>query len=404
MRSKKDRWGLAIFLLSPLMIGSLLLGSNRLSPDLLSNIMIAVPYAGTGLSVFYLFLGHFSYPRVHNLKVYLHCYLAALLGLILFVPLFPGITKGPSPFLIAALSQLNLLLITLLPSYAKYRTTKLMTWIFVSGELCFMVLVMFQKLPIPVTLPGGHSNTLTWTLVYWPIFILLLSFLLIRREFHLGGIITGCSYFYAVVILVLMGRIPKPQLTQPIFMAALLYLIAGIVVHWFSRTEHRVSYDPLLQIYNRNFCSRIIEEQSRLNTTPPFGVAMIDIDHFKKVNDTWGHQAGDSVLISVAQTIQKEVVPDGILCRYGGEELAIFFPKMETRELIPLIENVRSSVAALKIHIGKRKSISVTVSCGVAHRASTSQSIVTVIQAADKALYRAKESGRNQVISARRRN
>ena len=398
MRSKKDRWGIAIFLLSPLMIASLLLGSDRIPSQVLVNILLALPYLGTCLSVFCLFLGHFSYPRVHNLKVYLLSYLTALLGLILFVPMFPRIPKGPSLFLIAALSQFNLLLITLLPSYVKYRTTRLVTWITVASELAFLVLVIFQKITIPLSLQEGQVNIQTWTFVYWPLLILFLSFFLMRKEFHLGGIITGCSYFYAVIILTLMGRIPKQQLTALLFIAAQLYLVAGIVLHWFSRTEHRVSYDPLLQIYNRNFCSRIIEEQTRLNTTPPFGVAMIDIDHFKKVNDTWGHQAGDSVLISVAQTIQKEVVPDGILCRYGGEELAVFFPKMKTRDIQPLIESVRSSVEALKVHIGKRKSISVTVSCGVAHRSTASQSIVQVIQAADKALYKAKEGGRNQVI------
>ena len=401
MRSRKDRWGIAIFLLSPLMIAALLLVSERIPPNVLVNILRVLPYIGGCISVLCLFLGHFSYPRVHNLKVYLLSYLMALIGLTFFVPMFPRITRGPSPLLIAALSQFNLLLISLLPSYVKYRTTRLATWIVVALELAFLILVIFDKIAIPPHFIESKGGIQTWSLVYWPLLILLVSFFLMRKEFHLGGIITGCSYFYAVIILILMGRIPNQNLIPILFIAAQLYLIAGIILHWFSRTEHRVSYDPLLQIYNRNFCSRIIEEQTRLNTTPPFGVAMIDIDHFKKVNDTWGHQAGDSVLINVAQTIQKEIIPDGILCRYGGEELAVFFPKMKTRDIHPLIESVRSSVESLKVHIGKRKSISVTVSCGVAHRSSTSQSIVHVIKGADRALYRAKEGGRNKVICAR---
>ena len=403
MQSKTDHWGLAVFLLSPVMIGSLLLCSNRLETEVLDRLSAAIPFTGTGLSVFCLFLGHLSYPRVHNLKVYLHCYFTAVLGLMFFVPLLPVIPKGPSVFPVTALSQLNLLIITLLPSYVKYRTTKLVTLIFVLIELCFMILILTEKLQTPLlAVPDARLNNFTWALVFWPILILMFSFVLMRSEFHLGGIITGCSYFYSVIILVLTGRIPKPQIISLLFAALLIYLILGIMAHWFSRMEHRVSYDPLLQIYNRNYCSRIIEEQSRLNTSPPFGVAMIDIDHFKKVNDTWGHQAGDSVLIGVAQTIQKVVVPEGILCRYGGEELAVFFPRMETREIHPLMENVRSSIEALKVHIGKRKTISVTVSCGIAHRVSTSQSIIAVIQAADRALYRAKESGRNRVNSSRR--
>jgi diguanylate cyclase (GGDEF)-like protein len=403
MQSKKDRWGLAVFLVSPLMIGSLLLGSGYLETEVFNRVSATLPFTGIGLSIFCLFLGHLSYPRVYNLKVYLLCYFTAVLGLTFFIPLLPGIPKGPSLLLVTTFSQLNLLIIALLPSYVKYRTMKLVTLIFVLIEVCFMVLVFMQKLPPPLlAVLDVQRINFTWVLVFWPILILVLSFVLMSREFHLGGIITGCSYFFSVIILILAGRIPRPQVISLLFVAALLYLIFGVMTHWFSRMEHRVSYDPLLQIYNRNYCSRIIEEQSRLNTSPPFGVAMIDIDHFKKVNDTWGHQAGDSVLIGVAQTIQRGVVPDGILCRYGGEELAVFFPRMETREIHPLMETIRTSVESLKVHIGKRKTISVTISCGIAHRASTSQSIVAVIQAADKALYRAKESGRNRVNSTRR--
>jgi diguanylate cyclase (GGDEF)-like protein len=404
MRSRKDRWGIAIFLLSPLMIAALLLGSGRIPPHLFVSILRLLPYIGCTLSVLCLFLGHFSYPRVHNLKVYLLSYTAALIGLALFVPMFPSIHNGPSLFLLAALSQFNLLLITLYPSYVKYRTTRLVTVVTVVAELSFLILVVTNRVVVPPGFIKPQATVQTWSVVYWPLLILLVTFSLMRREFHLGGIITGCSYFYAVVVLILMGSIPKQQLTAILFFAAQVYLVAGIVLHWFSRTEHRVSYDPLLQIYNRNFCSRIIEEQTRLNTTPPFGVAMIDIDHFKRVNDTWGHQAGDSVLMYVAQTIQNEVVPEGILCRYGGEELAVFFPKMESRDIRPLIENVRSRIESLRVYIGKKKTISVTVSCGVAHRNNISQSIVHVIKAADKALYRAKEGGRNRVICARIRD
>ena len=192
--------------------------------------------------------------RVHNLKVYLLSYLTALLGFMLFVPMFPHIPNGPPLFIITALSQFNLLIIALLPSYVKYRTTRLVTWIIVAGELAFMILVMLQKIAIPVSLQEGQTNIQTWTLVYWSLLILLLTFVLMRKEFHLGGIITGCSYFYAVIILSLMGRIPKQQLTPILFIAAQLYLIVGIVLHWFSRTEHRVSYDPLLQKLRLYIC------------------------------------------------------------------------------------------------------------------------------------------------------
>jgi diguanylate cyclase (GGDEF)-like protein len=123
---------------------------------------------------------------------------------------------------------------------------------------------------------------------------------------------------------------------------------------------------------------------------------MIDIDHFKKVNDTYGHQAGDQVLHSVAQTILREVVPDGIACRYGGEEIAVFFPKKEAKEVAKVMEEVRAAIERTKVATRKKK-LSVTVSIGVSHRGDVSQTIIDVIHAADKALYRAKGNGRNQV-------
>jgi len=170
------------------------------------------------------------------------------------------------------------------------------------------------------------------------------------------------------------------------------------VIHGFLRMEHRIAYDPLLKIYNRDYCSRIITEQANVNVRPPFGVAMIDIDHFKQVNDSFGHQAGDAVLHDVSQAVQRGVGPDGIACRYGGEELAIFFPQKTAPAVITIAEEMRKDIEKTKTSFG-RKTIQVTISVGVSCREQYSQSIVEVIKAADKALYTAKEEGRNRVRS-----
>jgi diguanylate cyclase (GGDEF)-like protein len=127
---------------------------------------------------------------------------------------------------------------------------------------------------------------------------------------------------------------------------------------------------------------------------------MVDIDHFKNVNDTYGHQAGDQVLYTVAQTICREVVPDGVVCRYGGEELIIFFPRKTARQVVPLVEKMRTTIEKAKTKTA-RKALSVTVSCGISCREDPGQSIMDVIHAADKALYKAKEGGRNQVKTAK---
>jgi diguanylate cyclase (GGDEF)-like protein len=123
---------------------------------------------------------------------------------------------------------------------------------------------------------------------------------------------------------------------------------------------------------------------------------MVDIDHFKNVNDSYGHQAGDQVLYNIAQTICREVVPDGVVCRYGGEELIIFFSQKTAKQVAPIVEKMRETIEKSKTKTAK-KSLSVTVSCGISCREGPNQSIMEVIHAADKALYKAKEGGRNQV-------
>ena len=187
-----------------------------------------------------------------------------------------------------------------------------------------------------------------------------------------------------------------PTFCTVLFSVIPFYLSCSTGAHGSSRMEHRISFDPLLKIYNRDYCSRIITEQANMNVSPPFAVAMVDIDHFKQVNDTYGHLAGDAVLHAVAQAVQHGAGQQGIACRYGGEELALFFPQKTTKEITPIVEKIRTDIEKTKTRSGNKK-ISVTISAGISHRESFSQSIVDVIKASDKALYAAKNGGRNQV-------
>jgi diguanylate cyclase (GGDEF)-like protein len=145
---------------------------------------------------------------------------------------------------------------------------------------------------------------------------------------------------------------------------------------------------------------QILNERSKLNCTPPFAIAMVDIDHFKKVNDTYGHQTGDVVLHAVAQAVKHAVLPDGVLCRYGGEELVVFFSQQTAVEIRSIMEETREAVERTRIKSGKN-TLSITISAGISHRASMTQSLSDVVAAADRALYKAKEGGRNQVKVAK---
>jgi two-component system, cell cycle response regulator len=157
--------------------------------------------------------------------------------------------------------------------------------------------------------------------------------------------------------------------------------------------------DGLTQLYNhRHFqeeMSRKYEESSRYQR--PLSLAMIDIDHFKKFNDTYGHAAGDEVLRRVSALLKESVRSADLAARYGGEEFAVMMPETPLQEATIVAEKVRSMIEEEGVVFGEQTFL-VTVSIGVANYPhSAFRSPHELIDAADHALYEAKRKGRNQV-------
>ncbi len=406
MANLKNRWGIILFSFSAVSIGiAIYIVLQFPSQNFKPLYKTVFPVLGVLFALISLFIGHFSYPRVHNLKVYLAGYVTGITTIAYFllfrIPTYNDVAITGLLLLIF----INYIILIFIPSYIKYRNTKLITFIITGVECFFILLVRFYPPCIAWAFHLTRNNLLSIASILgllWLLNIIAISIYRLRDEFYLGGLFSGCALIYFLIWLSPVIFIEKYALgaENVLFVFVTLYLEIGIFVHWLSRMEHRISYDPLLQIYNRNYCSKIIEEQSSLKTVPPFGVAMIDIDHFKKVNDKHGHQAGDKVLYTVAQIILREVIPDGIACRYGGEEIIVFFPNKRTKQITPIMENVRLAIRSTKIPV-RRKKLSVTISCGVSHRESSAQTVMDIIHTADKALYRAKKGGRNQVKSGK---
>ena len=124
---------------------------------------------------------------------------------------------------------------------------------------------------------------------------------------------------------------------------------------------------------------------------------MIDIDFFKKFNDTYGHQAGDAVLRQVAATLKKTVRSSDIVCRYGGEEMCILLRDTDKEQAVLTAEKVCKNVAAKPFLIAANTEKNVTISLGVATYPDNGNVPQELIEYADKGLYAAKENGRNQV-------
>jgi diguanylate cyclase (GGDEF)-like protein len=130
-----------------------------------------------------------------------------------------------------------------------------------------------------------------------------------------------------------------------------------------------------------------------------FSLLVIDIDHFKKYNDTYGHLAGDEVLSKLASVFKESIRSSDYAARYGGEEFIIMLPEIGPEQGVEAAERIRHKVAE-EIFSGDGESIKVTISVGVACYPKNGEDAESVIRNADAALYEAKELGRNRVILA----
>jgi diguanylate cyclase (GGDEF)-like protein len=126
---------------------------------------------------------------------------------------------------------------------------------------------------------------------------------------------------------------------------------------------------------------------------------MVDIDHFKKINDNYGHAAGDETLKTVVSTMLEELRKTDILARYGGEEFAILLPETELQLAASVAERLRDAISRIYVYFGL-KSFTVTVSIGVAEHSRNTLNVLHLINTADAALYEAKHSGRNRIVIA----
>ncbi|GAB4507386.1 MAG: hypothetical protein Tsb0026_02610 [Sulfuricaulis sp.] len=159
--------------------------------------------------------------------------------------------------------------------------------------------------------------------------------------------------------------------------------------------------DGLTGLYNRRELEKRLHEE--IHRARRYGrslsVLMLDIDHFKNVNDHYGHQAGDEVLITVADLIQLNVRPVDIVCRYGGEELAVILPETDEEGARTAGERIRSTVADSITTTPQGDMVHVTVSIGLATFPGDGDTAASLVHAADQALYVAKQEGRNLVRS-----
>lgn len=158
--------------------------------------------------------------------------------------------------------------------------------------------------------------------------------------------------------------------------------------------------DPLTGLYNRRYLEDFLLKQIHQSerTRTPLSILMLDLDHFKKVNDTYGHDAGDAVLKELGKVLQDDIRVGDIAARYGGEEFIIVFYGIGAEMIKKRAENIRHNVSRLQIKYGAQHVGPITISIGAAVYPTHGRNAEALIESADKALYFAKANGRNQVV------
>lgn len=306
------------------------------------------------------------------------------------------------------LLPINLALVALLPERGTFTPAGLMRWVLLAVQVIGVAFVA-------QAFPGQALKFLTthvlpakltaWTPVQQPAIIaffaieVLLVMAWLREP---QSPVRGYAYALVAVFTALCWRAAGPGQELWLATAGLILVVAVI------EASYLMAYrDGLTELPGRRALNEALPRLSG-----QFSVAMVDVDHFKRFNDTYGHDAGDHVLRLVAARLA-QAPGGGTAYRYGGEEFALVFPGKGTEECLPHLEELRETVETSrftmrrrfrprnkpKMDKGKktRQSITITVSIGVAERNHRHASPDQVVLAADKALYRAKEAGRNRV-------
>jgi diguanylate cyclase (GGDEF)-like protein len=161
--------------------------------------------------------------------------------------------------------------------------------------------------------------------------------------------------------------------------------------------------DPLTGLYNRRYMQEFLERElhSARRKRRPLAVLMIDLDHFKRYNDNYGHAAGDKALAAVGEGLLRSVRAEDVACRYGGEEFTVILPECSLSQAAGRAEQIRTRLKEYRSQHDGQPADALTASIGVAAYPETTDRVDLLLKFADEALYQAKRAGRDRVVTAR---
>lgn len=220
-----------------------------------------------------------------------------------------------------------------------------------------------------------------------------------RPSYHCEPLLAGGE----VIGLLYLDQIIPPDL-QFRLKAVAQDISSALVNHRLQRDlREQTIRDPLTSLFNRRYLEEALDTEvaRSIRSKEPVTVIMCDVDHFKRFNDEFGHDAGDYVLKAIGSTLQAHFRGGDIVCRYGGEEFTVVAPASTHEVMLVRVEKLRASINSMQLRFSGQALGSVSASFGMASLVATAESDgPTLVQAADEALYQAKREGRNRVIVA----
>ena len=256
---------------------------------------------------------------------------------------------------------------------------------------------------------GGHFGTLNFVIGMVAVIFFMLPYS--NRKKHVYQL-AGAALAIAISLISIYNYSLYPELMPIVLQHETCVKSMNLVITLFTlfylsnlylielkttreKLDYNINHDMLTGLYNRRFFEGIMKRSKEEKETS-YSVAMLDVDDFKKINDTYGHETGDKVLAAVSKCIESCLPQNGVAVRWGGEEFVLYLPQMDNAHALELLSNFRAKLAEQVVYY-KNSKVSITATIGL----STGENIADYeeyIRQADEKLYWGKKHGKNQVV------
>lgn len=256
---------------------------------------------------------------------------------------------------------------------------------------------------------GGHFGTLTFVIGMVAVIFFMLPYS--NRKKHIYQLV-GAALAVAISLISVFNYSLYPELMDLVLHHSSFVKVLNLIITLFSlfyltnlylvelrttreKLDYSSNHDMLTGLYNRRFFESIMK-RSKDEKETSFSVAMLDVDDFKKINDTYGHETGDRVLAAVSKCIESCLPQDAVAVRWGGEEFVLYLPQVENSRALEVLETFRTKLSEQEIyHRGNRVTFTATIGL------CTGESIADYeeyLRQADEKLYWGKKHGKNQIV------